>query len=70
MHITVNGESNELKEIDLNLSRLLELRKVESPEMVAVQLNGQFIEMNNYSSTYLKTGDDVEFLFFMGGGSR
>ena len=70
MQITVNGETNELKEIDLNLSKLLELRKVESPEMVAVQLNGQFVEMNNYSSTYLKTGDDVEFLFFMGGGSR
>ena len=70
MQITVNGESNELKEIDLNLLKLLEIRKVESPEMVAVQLNGQFVEMNNYSSTYLKTGDDVEFLFFMGGGSR
>jgi sulfur carrier protein len=70
MQITVNGETNELKEIDLNLSKLLVLRKVESPEMVAVQLNGQFVEMNNYSSTYLKTGDDIEFLFFMGGGSR
>ena len=70
MLITVNGETNELKEIDLNLSKLLELRKVESPEMVAVQLNGQFVEMNNYPSTYLKAGDDVEFLFFMGGGSR
>ena len=70
MQITVNVETNELKEIDLNLSKLLVLRKVESPEMVAVQLNGQFVEMNNYSSTYLKTGDDIEFLFFMGGGSR
>ena len=70
MQITVNGENNELKEIEINLSKLLELRKVESPEMVAVQLNGEFIEMNNYSSTYLKSGDDIEFLFFMGGGSK
>ena len=70
MQITVNGENNELKEIEVNLSKLLELRKVESPEMVAVQLNGEFIEMNNYSSTYLKSGDDIEFLFFMGGGSK
>ena len=31
MQITVNGETNELKEIDLNLSKLLEIRKVESP---------------------------------------
>ena len=70
MQITVNGETKELKEIDLNLSKLLELRMVESPEMVAVQLNGQFVEMKNYPSTYLKAGDDIEFLFFMGGGSR
>lgn len=70
MQITINGENNELKEIEVNLLKLLELRKVESPEMVAVQLNGEFIEMNNYSSTYLKSGDDIEFLFFMGGGSK
>jgi sulfur carrier protein len=70
MQITVNGENNEFKEVEVNLSKLLELRKVESPEMVAIQLNGEFIEMNNYSSTYLKSGDDIEFLFFMGGGSK
>jgi sulfur carrier protein len=70
MQITVNGENNELKEIEVNLLKLLELRKVESPEMVAVQLNGAFVEMNNYTSTYLKSGDDIEFLFFMGGGSK
>ncbi|MFC1843307.1 sulfur carrier protein ThiS [Thermodesulfobacteriota bacterium] len=70
MQITVNGESSEFKDIEINLSKLLELRKVESPEMVAVQLNGQFIEMNSYSSTYLKSGDTIEFLFFMGGGTK
>jgi len=70
MQIKVNGENNELDEIEVNLSRLLELRKVESPEMVAVQLNGEFVEINNYSDTYLKSGDEVELLFFMGGGSR
>ena len=70
MQITVNGETNELKEIEVNLLKLLELRKVDSPEMVAVQLNGEFVEMSNYPSTYLKSGDDIEFLFFMGGGSR
>ena len=70
MQITVNGETNELKDIEVNLTKLLEIREVESPEMVAVQLNGEFVEMQSYSSTYLKTGDDVEFLYFMGGGSR
>ena len=70
MQIRVNGEANELQELEVNLSKLLELRRVESPEMVAVQLNGEFVDMENYPSTFLKTGDDVEFLYFMGGGSR
>ena len=70
MQIKLNGETNKLDEIEVSLSKLLELRKVESPEMVAVQLNGEFVEINNYSDTYLKSGDEVEFLFFMGGGSR
>ena len=70
MQITVNGEANELQDIKVNLSALLEIRKVESPEMVAVQLNGEFVNIDSYPSTYLKTGDDVEFLYFMGGGSR
>ena len=70
MRITVNGEANEFDGADVNLARLLEIKRVESPEMVAVQLNGEFINMESYPSTYLKAGDDVEFLYFMGGGSR
>ena len=70
MQIKVNGETNKLDDIEVSLSKLLELKKVESPEMVAVQLNGEFVGINNYSDTYLKSGDEVEFLFFMGGGSR
>ena len=70
MQIKVNGEANEFHEIEVNLSKLLKIREVESPEMVAVQLNGEFVDMESYSSTYLKSGDDVEFLYFMGGGSR
>ena len=69
MQITVNGESSEFNETEINLLKLLKIRQVESPEMVAVQLNGEFVEMNNYSSTYIKSGDDIEFLFFMGGGT-
>ena len=70
MEITVNGESQLIPENETTIARLLELRKVESPEMVAVQLNGEFVELNSYPITALNQGDDVEFLFFMGGGSR
>jgi sulfur carrier protein len=70
MRITVNGEANDFDGADVNLARLLEIKRIESPEMVAVQLNGEFVNMESYPSTYLKAGDDVEFLYFMGGGSR
>ena len=69
MQITVNGEASELHEIEVNLSKLLKIRKVESPEMVAVQLNGEFVDLQSYETTYLKPGDNIEFLYFMGGGS-
>ncbi len=70
MRISVNGEQHEFKEVEVSISRLLEIRRVESPEMVAVQINGEFVDIQNYASTYLKSGDDIEFLYFMGGGSR
>lgn len=70
MKFSVNGEQNDIDDVRVNISKLLKLRRVESPEMVAVQVNGEFVDMKNYSSTYLKTGDDVEFLYFMGGGLK
>jgi sulfur carrier protein len=70
MEITVNGESQLMLDNEATISRLLEIRKVESPDMVAVQLNGVFVELNSYSTTTLNQDDDVEFLFFMGGGTR
>jgi sulfur carrier protein len=69
MQITVNGETDELQENNITLTKLLQIRQVESPEMVAVQLNGEFVDKDRYPSTHLKNGDAVEFLYFMGGGS-
>ena len=70
MQISINGEQNEFSEAAINISKLLEIQRVESPEMIAVQINGEFVDMDKYPSTYLKSGDNVEFLYFMGGGSR
>jgi sulfur carrier protein len=70
MQISINGEQNEFSEAAITISKLLEIQRVESPEMIAVQINGEFVDMDKYPSTYLKSGDDVEFLYFMGGGSR
>ena len=36
--------------------------------MVAVEVNSKMIERDDYGTTQLKDDDEVEFLYFMGGG--
>lgn len=67
MTITVSGEKKEVKE-GLTLPELIELKKVETPEYVTVSINEEFVSSDDRSSTILKEGDNVEFLYFMGGG--
>ncbi|MFT4005789.1 MAG: sulfur carrier protein ThiS [Lacrimispora sp.] len=49
--------------------RLIQLEDVENPEYVTVTLNDEFVERGQFEATELKDGDEVEFLYFMGGGS-
>jgi sulfur carrier protein len=37
--------------------------------MVTVQVNGVIIDRNQFDTTPLKDGDEVEFLYYMGGGA-
>ncbi|MDR0687572.1 MAG: sulfur carrier protein ThiS [Prevotellaceae bacterium] len=67
--ITVNGKAQEL-ESPLTLSALIALNNVAQPDMVSVQLNEEFVGKEDYEQTTLKDGDEVDFLYFMGGGSR
>ena len=70
MTITLNGESYSIDINELSVSRLLEEKNVESPDMVSVQLNGAFLPKENYDNTPINEGDEVDFLYFMGGGAR
>ena len=67
MTITVGGEKKEYKD-GLTLPELLELENVEMPDYVTVSINEEFVDSENKQSTVLKDGDNVEFLYFMGGG--
>lgn len=67
MFITVAGEKKEYKE-GLTLPELIELEKVETPEYVTVSINDEFVEGDAKATAVLKDGDNVEFLYFMGGG--
>lgn len=67
MNITINGEALEI-EAEASVARLLEVREVKMPDMLTVHVNGTIVDQKTYDETMLKEGDEVEFLFFMGGG--
>ena len=71
MNLTVNGKAAAIdgQEI-LSITALLSELKVDQPDYVTVELNGDILERENFDQTPVKDGDTVEFLYFMGGGSR
>ncbi|MBP5580151.1 MAG: sulfur carrier protein ThiS [Ruminococcus sp.] len=42
--------------------------KVETPEYVTVTVNDDFVDHGQFEETVLKDGDNIEFLYFKGGG--
>lgn len=69
MKLTVNGEALEIEK-SINLKDLLVVAKADQPEYVTVQLNGEFVDHSGFETTFVKDGDQIEFLYFMGGGAR
>jgi len=65
--IKVNNEEQEVT-LPLSLSELIKLNKVLQPDMVSVQLNGNFVLKEDFDSIAINEGDEVDFLYFMGGG--
>ena len=68
MIITVAGEKKEVKD-GITVAELIVQENVETPEYVTVTINDEFIEKEQFESTVIKESDNVEFLYFMGGGS-
>ena len=52
------------------MSELILQNNVQQPEMVSVQVNEEFAEREDWEKIQLKEDDKVDFLYFMGGGSR
>lgn len=67
MKIKVNGVLQEV-ETGLSIAGLLVRNNVEQPDMVSVQLNGEFVQRDRLAVTAFQDGDEVDFLYFMGGG--
>lgn len=67
MKIIVSGEKKEVAE-NLTVAALIEQEQVETPQYVTVSVNEEFIESGAFDTYVLHQGDEVEFLYFMGGG--
>jgi sulfur carrier protein len=69
MKIVTNGDPQTLDSDTVSIAEILKINHVEMPEMVSVQLNGDFVERDSFDTTTVKEGDEVDLLYFMGGGS-
>lgn len=68
MQIIVNGKAVEASD-SITVARLLVEQKVQTPEYVSVELNGEILDRQNFATTVVAVGDRIEFLYFMGGGA-
>lgn len=68
-NIKINGKVQEIK-LPISLTELIKINNVLQPSMVSIQLNGKFVVREDFDSTLLNEGDEVDFLYFMGGGAK
>ena len=68
MNIKLNGEEAIIENQSLMISELLALKDVKMPDMVSVEYNGEILDRDKFDTTQVNEGDQVEFLYFMGGG--
>lgn len=66
IEVTINGKK-EMIEKGATIRQVLEKREIR-PEMVAIEVNGQVVDREEYTSWQLNPGDEVEFLYYMAGG--
>lgn len=67
MEIKINGEAFTFDN-SLTVEELLIAQRVEMPEYVSVQVNEEIIDRDDFASLEIHDGDEVEFLYYMGGG--
>ncbi len=67
MTLIVAGEKKEYAE-GTTVAQLIAAEKISDPQSVTVSVNEEFLRIAQYESYALKDGDEVEFLYFMGGG--
>lgn len=67
MKILLNNREEEFDLNSMSVSEMLTLKKF-SFRMRIIKINGQFIHKEQYDSTNIKNGDEVQMLYLMSGG--
>ena len=68
MKVTIAGNVKDIAE-GTTLAQLVIDEKVENPEYVTVTVNDEFVENHDLENVVINENDNIEFLYFMGGGS-
>lgn len=66
MEIRVNGKAEKVADRS-TVGSVLAAKELD-PALVSVEHNGKILEKSDLDGTLLSEGDELEILFFMGGG--
>lgn len=69
MTVVIAGEKKEIEQ-GTSIAKLIVDEKIENAEYVTVSLNDEFVDRADFEKTELKENDNIEFLYFMGGGAK
>jgi thiamine biosynthesis protein ThiS len=67
MKITLNNRTEEFERDKISVKEMLKLKKY-TYKMRIIKVNGRFIPKEEYESTLIKDGDDVQMIYLMSGG--
>lgn len=66
MTLIINGQSMDFDD-NKSIQEILDILSIES-KVIAIALNGNLVQKENYDDTFPNNGDRIEFLQFIGGG--
>ena len=67
MNVQLNGETREISD-DSTIESLIAFLALE-PTRVAIELNRSVVRRNQWATTVLNEGDQIEIVHFVGGGA-
>ncbi len=67
MNIMLNNRKEEFEKNSITVSEMISLKKF-SFRMRIIKINGKLILRNDYDTTVIHDGDDVQMIYLMSGG--